>query len=425
MQTSSGTRQSGHPAPPVRPSAAAAVSPCATTSADVRRITDEGEAIPIARRFAAGIADGAAARDRERRMPYEEIEQFSATGLWALSVPREHGGPGASYATQGAVFGIVAEADPSIAQIPKNHFYALDILALNGEEAQKRFFYEEVLAGKRIAQAASERGTRHPMDIRTRLLRSGDGLRLRGQKFYSTGSLFAHWIAVNAIDEDGRFVQALVPRDTPGLEIIDDWTGFGQRTTASGTITLADVPVDPAHVVSLQAAYDRPTLAGPVSQFLHACIDGGIARGAIEETIAFVNTRSRPWSDSGVTRAAEDPYTIQAVGDLKIRLFAVEAALERAALRLDLTGETPSEEEVAAASVDVACAKVLTTELAILATNKLFELGGASATAEGLNLDRHWRNARTHTLHDPVRWKYNVVGDYYLNAVYPRRHNYI
>jgi SfnB family sulfur acquisition oxidoreductase len=389
------------------------------------RITDESEAISVARRFAAQIASGAAARDRERRLPFEEVEQYSATGLLGLNVPRAYGGPGVSCATLGAVFGIIAEADPSIAQIPKNHFYALDILSLTGSEAQKTFFFKEVLAGKRIGQAASERGTKHAMDIKTRLTRTPGGLRLNGRKFYTTGVLFAHWIAVNAIDDDGRFVQVFVPRDSPGVEVIDDWTGFGQRTTASGTTELRDVPVDPDHVVPLQAAYEKPTLAGPVSQFLHAWIDAGMARAAIEEAIAFVNTRTRPWPDSGLARASEDPYIIQAIGDLKIRLFATEAALDRAAMRLDLTSEQPTEEEVAAASIDVACAKVLTTELAILAANKLFELSGASSTSEGFNLDRHWRNARTHTLHDPVRWKYNIVGDYYLNSVHPRRHNYI
>jgi SfnB family sulfur acquisition oxidoreductase len=423
MQTPLNTASIG--APVVETDEDEAVPRRAAGFVPAHRITDESEAISVARRFAARIAPGAAERDRERRLPFEEVEQYSATGLWALNVPRAYGGPGASCATLGAVFGIVAEADPSIAQIPKNHFYALDILALTGSEAQKAFFFQEVLAGKRIGQAASERGTKHAMDIKTRLTRTAGGLRLNGRKFYTTGVMFAHWIAVNAIDDDGRFVQVFVPRDNPGVEVIDDWTGFGQKTTASGTTELRDVPVDPDHVVSLQGAYEKPTLAGPVSQFLHAWIDAGMARAAIEEAIAFVNTRTRPWPDSGFERASEDPYIIQAIGDLKIRLFATEAALDRAAMRLDLTSEQPTEEEVAAASVDVACAKVLTTELAILAANKLFELSGASSTSEGFNLDRHWRNARTHTLHDPVRWKYNIVGDYFLNSVHPRRHNYI
>ena len=389
------------------------------------RIRTEDEALRAASAFAREIETGAADRDRERRLPYDEVARFSSTGLWAITVPASWGGAGVSNATLGAVIASIAEADPNIAQIPKNHFLVVKIIALNGTDQQKRFFFKEILNGARIGHAASERGTKTVLDIKTSLSRSANGFRLSGTKFYTTGSLFADWIAVSAIDDDGRFVQALVPRDAPGLTVIDDWTGFGQRTTASGTAKFEAVPVDPTHVMSLQAAYETPSLAGPESQFQHACIDLGIARGAIAETMSFVNTKSRPWADSGVKYACDDPYIISAVGDLQIRLFAAEAAIDRAARRLDRTPAYPTEDQVAIASIDVAAAKVLTTELAILTTDKLFELAGAGATLATYNLDRHWRNARTHTLHDPVRWKYNIVGNYYLNSVNPRRHNYI
>jgi len=79
---------------------------------------------------------------------------------------------------------------------------------------------------------------------------------------------------------------------------------------------------------------------------------------------------------------------------------------------------------VALASLAVARAKVLTTEIAIEASNKLFELGGTRSTLKKHNFDRHWRNARVHTLHDPVRWKYHVVGNWLLNGVKPPRHDW-
>jgi len=65
------------------------------------------------------------------------------------------------------------------------------------------------------------------------------------------------------------------------------------------------------------------------------------------------------------------------------------------------------------------------TESAIAASSRLFELAGTRATLDKHNLDRHWRNARTHTLHDPVRWKYHAVGNYYLNNIKPPRHAWI
>jgi alkylation response protein AidB-like acyl-CoA dehydrogenase len=148
----------------------------------------------------------------------------------------------------------------------------------------------------------------------------------------------------------------------------------------------------------------------------------GIARGTIAETVDFIRTKTRPWIDSQRDHAWEDPYSIQAVGDLQIRLHASEALLERAGRAIDRAVAAPDADSVAAAQIATAEAKVLSTEIAILATNKLFELAGTRSTLGQYNLDRHWRNARTHTLHDPVRWKYAIVGNYFLNGVKPPFH---
>ncbi|MBJ9878582.1 SfnB family sulfur acquisition oxidoreductase, partial [Burkholderia cenocepacia] len=163
---------------------------------------------------------------------------------------------------------------------------------------------------------------------------------------------------------------------------------------------------------------------GPLSQILQAAIDAGIANAAIDDTLAFVRTRTRPWVDSGVERAVDDPLTIREIGRLHIQLHAADALLERAARTLDeITAKGDvTEDDVARASVAVGEAKVLTTEVALLAGEKLFELAGTQSTLAEHNLDRHWRNARTHTLHDPVRWKYHLVGNYYLNGARPARH---
>ena len=176
------------------------------------------------------------------------------------------------------------------------------------------------------------------------------------------------------------------------------------------------------YVVPIYKAFERPTPAGAISQFIQAAVDAGIARGAIQETIDYVKSHARPWIDSGLEKASDDPYTIANIGELKIKLRAAEAVLDLAGDAIDEAIAQTNEETVAQATLLVAEAKVLTTEIAILASNKLFELSGARSTLQQLNLDRHWRNARTHTLHDPVRWKYNIVGNYYLNGVLPPRH---
>ncbi|TDR04991.1 SfnB family sulfur acquisition oxidoreductase [Paraburkholderia silvatlantica] len=387
-------------------------------------IATDSEAIAVAKELAARLAEGAALRDSERRLPHEEIEWFSRSGLWGITVPKAYGGAGVSFVTLTEVVKLIAAADPSLGQLPQNHFGLVDVIALTGSEEQKRGLFAQVLAGKRFGNGFSEKGTKHVLDLKTRVRRDGDHYVIDGTKFYSTGALFAHFVPVLGLDEDRRGWLAYIPGGTEGLSVVDDWSGFGQRTTASGTVTLENVRVPASLVLPAHRVSEQPTLNGPLSQIIQAAIDAGIARAAIDDTLAFVRARTRPWVDSGVERASDDPLTIREVGHLHIQLHAAEALLERAARVLDelaAQGAT-TEEDVARASVAVGEAKVLTTEIALLAGEKLFELAGTQATLSVHNLDRHWRNARTHTLHDPVRWKYHLVGNYYLNGVKPARH---
>ena len=389
------------------------------------RIQSDDEAIGLARALAADFAREASQRDRERRLPVDELNAFSQSGLWGITVPKAYGGAEVSYRTVAEVIKTVAAADPSLAQLPQNHLVIVDHIRLDGTEEQKRHFFGLVLDGVRFGNAFSERNSRTVADFETRIEPEGDGFRVNGQKFYSSGALLAHWVPTVAVDAEKRPHLAFIPRATPGLKVVNDWSGFGQRTTASGTVLIDNVKVPAAHVVPVYNAFANPTAAGPISQFLQAAIDAGIARGAIAETIAQVRRSARAWIDSGLEFAHQDPYSIQAVGDLQIRLRAAEAVLDLAADQIQIAVDNPNEDTVAAASILVAEAKVLTTEVAIQATNKLFELIGTRSTLEEYNLDRHWRNARTHTLHDPVRWKFHAVGNYYLNGIKPPRHPWL
>jgi len=226
-------------------------------------------------------------------------------------------------------------------------------------------------------------------------------------------------------DSDGNRVVAIVSRRSEGLTVIDDWSSFGQRTTASGTVILKDVRVNQDQILPSYEAYRRPTTRGPFSQIIHVAIDVGIARAAISETVQIVKTRSRPWIDANVERASEDPLTIYQIGELHYQLHAAEALMERAAAKIDRAATALDEPTVIAAALAVAEAKIAATDIAVLATNKLFELAGTQSTLEKYQLDRHWRNARVHTLHDPVRWKYHAIGNFYLNEIPPPRHAWL
>jgi SfnB family sulfur acquisition oxidoreductase len=384
-------------------------------------IRDDAQALATARALAETFKQQSALRDRERRLPHIELEQFSRSGLWGISVPKTFGGAGVSSVTLAEVIRIISAADGSLGQIPQNHFYALEVLRVNGSPEQQKRLYAEVLAGQRFGNALAELGTKTAHDRTTRLSRDGQGWRINGRKFYSTGALYAQRIPTSVIDDDGIQQLAFVPANAAGLSVIDDWSGFGQRTTGSGSVVFENVYVDADDVVPFQTAFERPTTVGPLAQILHAAIDTGIARAAYEDALHFVRTRTRPWIDSGIEKAVDDPLTLHGFGKLSIRLHAAEALLERSGEYLDLAQAETTAENLAQASVAVAEARAISTEISLAASSTLFELAGSQATLAEHGLDRHWRNARVHTLHDPVRWKYHAIGNFYLNDVNPPR----
>lgn len=386
-------------------------------------IADEAEALAVASELAADFRKDAAERDAARRLPHAELERLSASGLLGVGVPAEFGGADVGAGTLAEIFRLLGAADASLAQIPQSHFVYVNVLRRQGTHAQQEFFFSEVLRGRRFGNAQSEAGTKHVQDIRTRLARRPDGSYvLDGVKHYSTGALFAHWIPVLARADDDTLHVAYVPRDSPGLTVVDDWDGMGQRTTASGTVRLERVPVPADRVVPHHLTFQGPQLHGAVAQLLHAAIDAGIASGALAEAVEFVRTKSRPWFESGLETAAADPLLIQRFGELAIRVRAAEALLREAARAVDTARDDLTDDSAAEASIAVATAKVTTSETAVEVGSALFEVAGTRSALDSLGLHRHWRDARTHTLHDPARWKVQHIGRYVLSGTRPPRH---
>ncbi|MGW2717597.1 SfnB family sulfur acquisition oxidoreductase [Streptomyces sp. NPDC001492] len=386
-------------------------------------IADDAEALAVAAALSEEFRAGASARDTERRLPREELDRLSASGLLAVTVPAEHGGADVTAATLAEIFRLLASADGSLAQIPQSHFAYVNVIRRQGSEEQRKFFFAELLAGRRFGNAQSEAGTKHVQDIRTRLAPQPDGSYvLTGVKHYSTGALFADWIPVLARAEEDKLHVAYVPRDAPGVTVVDDWDGLGQRTTASGTVRLERVPVPGDRVLPHHLTFEGPQLHGAVAQLLHAAIDAGIAAGALAEAAEFVRTKSRPWFESGVDTAAEDPLLIQRFGELALQVRASEALLREAARTVDAAHADLTDDTAAEASIAVAAAKVQAAQTAVETASALFEVSGTRSALNSLNLHRHWRDARTHTLHDPTRWKIQHIGRYVLNGTRPPRH---
>nr|WP_260691633.1 SfnB family sulfur acquisition oxidoreductase [Rhizobium laguerreae] len=402
--------------------AAKAVPPVPRPSQPAHIIKTDAEAIAIAKTLAAEFVKESAARDRDRIWPVKELDAFSQSGLWSINVPKAFGGPEVSYATLAKVIEIISAADSSIGQIAQNHLGVVAAIRTVSDEDQQKLLFAEVLKGTRFGNAFSEFGSKRAVDFETKFVDAGDHVVVNGQKFYSSGALLAHLVPIVALDDEGRAWYAIAERGAPGLTVIDDWSSFGQRTTLSGTVLLNNVKVSKTHLVPGYKGYEVPTADGAIFQIIQVAVDTGIAQAAIDETVSFVRTKSRAWVDSGVDNAWDDPYTIQAIGNLTLRLHAAQALLEKAGYAIDRAILDPNAGTVAEAQIVTAEAKILSTEIAIAAANKLFELAGTRSTLAEHGLDRHWRNARTHTLHDPVRWKYAILGKYFLNGEKPPLH---
>ena len=383
-------------------------------------IQSNAEALEIAQHLAEQFKTHAVQRDAERILPFDEIEAYSQSGLWAITVPAEFGGADVSSYTVAQIIALMSGVDGSIGQIPQNHFYALEVLRNTGTHEQKKKLYAEVLQGARFGNALAEFKTKNSAQKQTAIKQTEHGFEVNGEKFYCTGSLFAQRIPTLVKDENAREFLAFIPRDSQGLELVDDWSGFGQRTTGSGTAKFNQVAVLAEDIIPFDSAFTEPTLVGPFAQIMHAAIETGIARAAFEETLIRVR-QARPWIDSGVETAVEDPLTCYELGRIIVEVRASEVLLKQAARSIDAARPHPTAENIAKASLDVAKVRAHSTETALKASSKLIELAGSRGSQREDGLDRFWRNARVHTLHDASRWKYYFIANHVLNGILPPR----
>ncbi|MCE5292343.1 MAG: SfnB family sulfur acquisition oxidoreductase [Nocardiaceae bacterium] len=388
------------------------------------RIRSADEALDIAIKLAAEFSSAASERDRTRRLPERELDALSDSGLLAISVPARFGGADVDVLTIAEVFRTLATVDASIAQIPHSHFVFLDAIRRQGSTAQQARVYGPVLGGARLANAQSERGGKTITDDSTTLSHNASGdLELNGTKYYSTGALYADLLVVRAVSGDHK-VLVYLPKSTPGIVVTDDWDGLGQRTTASGTVVLDQVPVEADQVVDFTSLFDGPTTFGARAQLLHSAIDVGIARGALDAAVSVVGS-ARPWFEADVDRATDDPLVLQQAGELEVKVRAAEALLREAGRSITAAESELSATTAAEASIATAAAKVAAGRASVEVSSALFELGGTRSAADKLNLSRYWRDARTHTLHDPERWKIQHIGRWTLNQTFPPRHGQI
>ena len=379
------------------------------------------DAETIARELAPRIREGAAERDRERNYPDEEMALLKKSGLLGLFVPKEYGGLDVDCETAVRVLAILAEADPNVAQNTQPHHSGMEFLKFGGTELLKEYYLRRVAEqGILVTNAVVEISKKHILEYNARLRPDGENFYLNGVKFYATGSRWADAFFGPAIVEGTDEARlAFFGANEPGVIVQDDWDGMGQRTTASGTVEFHDVFVPGDFCIPAEPFNAPNSYLGPHAQSMLAAIYLGMARGALADTVDYLQTQARPWFETGLETATEDPYIMHHIGEMQVAVDGAGLLLNHAAKVLDRARTTLEVHDKNAASIAVAEAKAATTEAALKVTSELFQVCGARSTRSSSNLDRHWRNARTLTLHDPVDYKYRTVGDYVLNGTPP------
>ena len=372
----------------------------------------------------ARIAEGTVARERERTLPHQPISWLKEAGFGTVRIPQEKGGWGASLPQLFQLLTELAEADSNLPQALRAHFAFVEDRLNQPDSAERDRWFGRFIDGELVGSGWTEIGTVKLGDVITRVTPGESGWTLSGEKFYSTGTLFADWIDVYARRNDNQGdVIALVNTHQPGVTREDDWDGFGQRLTGSGTTRFANAHVEQEHVYDFATRFRYQTA---FYQHVLLATLAGIGRAVARDGAQAVATRNRVYSHGNGGAARQDAQILQVIGEITSLAFAVEATVIRATHSLQsayVAHVSNDEAQIAAANVlaeaEAGQAQVIASELVTRAATELFNALGASDTRVSKALDRHWRNARTLSSHNPVVYKARDIGDWKVNGTAP------
>jgi alkylation response protein AidB-like acyl-CoA dehydrogenase len=376
--------------------------------------------LDVAERLAAELAGTAAIRDGRGGTARHERDLIRESGLLTLTIPTALGGWGANWGTALAVVRRIGRADSALAHLLGFQYLMLATARLFGSERQWHH-----LLGETATRNWFWGNALNPLDRRTAVVGPPGDRRLRGVKTFCSGAVDSDMLIVSAIPEGAsKLIVAAIPSDRPGIRILGDWDAFGQRQTDSGTVELHDVHLREEEILSTPGPLSTPfaSLRPCLAQLTLANIYLALAEGALGEARRYSLEEARPWIASGVARAADDPYLLARYGELWLSIEGARVLTDSAAARLDEAwdrGESLDAAARGAVAVAIAAAKVSTSRAALEVTSKMFEVMGARATVAGARLDRFWRNARVHTLHDPVDYKVKELGRFALEGALP------
>ncbi|CAM3486253.1 acyl-CoA dehydrogenase family protein [Polaromonas hydrogenivorans] len=377
--------------------------------------------LQIARQLAAGFAETAAERDLRGGTPKAERDALRHSGLLALSIPRQYGGLGASWSETLQIVREFARVDSSIAHVYGFQHLMLATVRLFARPDQWEPWFEQTARNDWFWGNAL-----NPLDTRTVSKKLNGWREFSGRKSFCSGSADSEMLIASALDESigGKLLIAAIPSGRSGITLHGDWDNMGQRQTDSGSATFERVRVEENELLLDPGPLSTPfaCLRPLIAQLTFANLFLGIAEGAFDEARHYTRKESRVWFKSKATQVSEDPYTLRHYGEFWVGLESVRLLTERANNLLDEAWRKENRlgaEERGHLAVAIATAKVAATRCGLDVTSRLFEVTGARATHAALRLDRHWRNLRTQTLHDPVDYKLQELGDWALNTSLP------
>ncbi|MCW7540165.1 acyl-CoA dehydrogenase family protein [Aquabacterium sp. A7-Y] len=370
------------------------------------------------------IAAGALERERTRTLPHEAIGWLKEAGFGAVRVPREHGGAGASLPQLFQLLIELAEADSNLPQALRGHFAFVEDRLNASPGPQREVWFRRFVNGELVGNAWTEVGAVALGDVITKVSQKNGQWVVNGRKYYSTGSIFADWVDLYARRaDDNADVIAAVSTRQKGVTQLDDWDGFGQRTTGSGTSVYEDAVVEPENIFPFASRFKYQTA---FYQLFHLATLAGIGRAVERDAAHEVRQRQRIFSTGNARHVSEDVQVQQVVGNISAWVYAAEATALRATLPAQRAYEARFQDDVEAerqaniaAEIESAQGQVVISELILRAATELFNTLGASAASSAKQLDRHWRNARTVASHNPLIYKARIVGDWRINGTEP------
>ena len=366
------------------------------------------------------IAQGTVAREQQRSLPYEQINSLKQAGFGALRVPVKLGGDGVSLPQLFQLLTELAKADSNIVQALRGHFAFVEDRLNAHKFSSQELWFKRFSQGELVGNAWTEVGQVKIGDVITRVTQKNGQSVVNGQKFYATGTIFADWVDLFAYDETtGQNVIAAISRHASGVEILDDWDGFGQRTTGSGSLYLTNVVVEKDHILPFEQRFKYQTA---FYQVFHLATLTGIAQSAVATFIHEVQKRERIFSHGNADLVRNDSQILQVIGKASAQAYASESITQKTAQALQkayLSHFTESEiKQLQAnnhAELESAQGQVVISDLVLALTSNLFNTLGASASTTSKQLDRFWRNARVVSSHNPLIYKEKVIGDWEVN----------